>query len=85
MKVLQDMDRDTRAAFIDEFFDTLSSTGAKTLTDITRLQLQELLTLDRSIYHKPEVNRFVKSLLEQMLREYAEELEQRARKSGEST
>lgn len=84
-KVLQDMDRDTRAAFIDEFFDTLSSTGAKTLTDITRLQLQELLTLDRSIYHKPEVNRFVKSLLEQMLREYAEELEQRARKSGEST
>ncbi len=85
-KVLQDMDRDTRAAFIDEFFDTLSSTGAKTLTDVTRLQLQQLLSLDRSIYHKPEVHRFVNKLIEQMLYEYAEEWEQEqsAKKAGDT-
>ncbi len=69
--VLDGMDLSTRKQFIEELFDTLSSTGAVTLTDITELQTRKALELYRDVYHQPEVHKFLNSLLEMMLKDYA--------------
>lgn len=69
--ILDGMERDSRIAFINELFDTLSSTGAATLTDVTELHTRQALVLGRDIYQKPEVHRFVTALIELMIRDYA--------------
>ena len=61
---------DERVAFIDELFDTLSATGAKTITDVTEMHVRKALALGKDIYHKPEVHRFVSSLIELMIKDY---------------
>ncbi len=68
--VLQNMVIDERVAFIDELFDTLSATGAKTITDVTEMHVRKALALGKDIYHKPEVHRFVSSLIELMIKDY---------------
>lgn len=69
--VLQGMDTDARLKFIEELFDTLAATGAETITDVTELGLRKAMALQRSIRRQPEIHRFVTSLLELMLKDYA--------------
>ncbi len=69
--VLEHMDHESRFAFIDELFDSLASTGAETLADVTELHTRKALSLSREIYRKPEVHRFVTGLIELMLRDFA--------------
>ncbi|MCR5090852.1 MAG: DUF2974 domain-containing protein [Oscillospiraceae bacterium] len=69
--VLQNMDHESRIAFIDELFDTLASTGAETIADVTELHTRKALSLSREIYRKPEVHKFVINLIELMLRDFA--------------
>ncbi len=69
--LLAEMDTEQRTEFIDELFDTLSATGAKTITDVTELHISNALKLGKKIYQQPQVHHFVFTLLELMLKDYA--------------
>lgn len=69
--MLINMNTEDRLAFVNELFDTLSETGVKTITDVTELHLRKALALGKDIYQKPEVHRFVSSLIELMVKDYA--------------
>ena len=69
--VMEEMDVEARKAFIDELFDTLEEAGVTTLTDISEMQARQTLDLIRKVRRQPEVGKFLSSLIELMLKDYA--------------
>ncbi len=62
-----------RREFIEEFFGTLSATGAVTLTDLTDRKLREVLRTAKSLNQEPGVHKLVLETLELMIRAYVSE------------
>jgi len=74
--VLENMTSQERAEFIEEFFGTLSATGAVTLTDITGHRLREIARTARALRQEPGVQKLVwevLEVLEALTRGYMEE------------
>ena len=62
-----------RREFIEEFFGTLTATGAVTLTDLTDRKLREILRTARALNQEPGVHKLVSDALELMARGYLTE------------
>jgi len=79
--LLAQMDLAQRREFIDQVFELLGSSGAKTITDITAHKLQSLLELSRGIRREKGVQSFAWDVLEGMAHQYflAERTEAKAR------
>ena len=71
--VLEGMTPQQRRDFIDEFFGTLSASGAVTLTDLTERRLRETLRTVRSLNQEPQVHRLMMDSLEALVTGYAAE------------
>lgn len=65
---LERFDEETKTAFIEQLFDTLSSTGAEKLTDIKSLSVQEQLDLVFGLSRDKIMRQFMQEVAEQMLR-----------------
>lgn len=75
--MVEKMTVEDRRTFIEELFDTLEKSGAKTVTDITEQRLKNVLKLTNSLRKAPEVRKFIGALIEEMIRSRKE-----LRKSG---
>ena len=62
-----------RREFIEEFFGTLTATGAVTLTDLTDRKLKEILRTARDLNQEPGVRKLVLDTLELMTKGYLAE------------
>ena len=62
-----------RREFIEEFFGTLTATGAVTLTDLTDRKLKEILRTARDLNQEPGVRKLVLETLELMTKGYLAE------------
>ena len=62
-ETMADMSQTDREAFIESFFEILTSTGAFTLTDLTEMRLRSALDLVRSLGRDKEVQKFALSML----------------------
>ena len=69
--VLEGMDTEARITFISQLFNTLEEAGASTVTDLSEMQARKGLELFRKVRNQPEVGKFLSSLIEQMLKDYA--------------
>ena len=69
--VMEGMDVDARKTFISQLFDTLEEAGASTVTDLSEMQARKALDLFRKVRNQPEVGKFLSSLIELMLKDYA--------------
>ena len=69
--VLEGMDIEQRKQFISELFNTLEEAGASTVTDLSEMQARKALDLVRKVRNQPEVGKFLSSLIELMLKDYA--------------
>ena len=72
-EILTGMTLDERRAFIEEFFGTLTATGAVTLTDLTDRKLREILRTAKALNQEPGVHKLVLDTLELMIRGYVAE------------
>ena len=72
-EVLTSMTVEQREAFIEEFFGTLSASGAVTLTDVTDRKLREVWQMMRSLQQEPEVRRLLTDMAEAITKGYAAE------------
>ena len=70
-KILDRMDLEERKAFIEALFGLLTSTGAKTLTDINKRKLLRTLELAKGLHKDKTVQRVAVETLELIIREYA--------------
>ena len=66
-ETLSGMSRQDREAFIEEFFQIMTSTGAFTLTELTESRLGGALEIVRSLGRDKEVHRFALSMLSNTL------------------
>ncbi|MBQ3276497.1 MAG: DUF2974 domain-containing protein [Oscillospiraceae bacterium] len=71
--LLRSMNRAQRAEFIDTFFNTLGASGAETLTDVTEQRMLQTLKMVRELNQEPEVRRMVVEMIENIVRDYAQE------------
>ena len=62
-ETLSGMSMEERAAFIEDFFQIMTSTGAFTLTDLTEIKLRHALEIAQSLGQNKEVQRFALSLI----------------------
>ncbi len=69
--VMEGMDVEARKTFISQLFDTLEEAGASTVTDLSEMQARKALDLFRKVRNQPEVGKFLSSLIEQMIKDYA--------------
>ena len=93
--LLRSMNRAQRAEFIDTFFNTLGASGAETLTDVTEQRMLQTLKMVRELNQEPEVRRMVVEMIENIVRDYAQErgvplfgwrrLRKRKEENGEKT
>ena len=60
---LSGMSREEREAFIEDFFQIMTSTGALTLTDLPEIKLRHALEIAQSLGQNKEVQRFALSLI----------------------
>ena len=65
-------DQQERREFVDAFFDLLTSTGAKTLTELVSSDKRVLLSLLRSSRKNPTVHSFLFEIMKDVMKEYAE-------------
>ena len=72
-EVLGGMSMDERKEFIEEFFGTLTATGAVTLSDLSARMLRETLRVARAVHQEPSLHKMVNETLEAMARGYAAE------------
>jgi len=72
-EILTGMTLAQRREFIEEFFGTLTATGAVTLTDLTDRKLREILRTARTLSQEPGVHKMVFDMLEIMTRGYISE------------
>ncbi len=66
-ETLADMSQQDREAFIENFFEIMTSTGAFTLTDLTEMRLNHALEIVRSLGRDKEVQKFALSMLSNSL------------------
>ena len=66
-ETLADMSQQDREAFIESFFEIMTSTGAFTLTDLTEMKLNSALDIVRSLGRDKEVQKFALSMLSNSL------------------
>ena len=71
--LLRSMNRAQRAEFIDTFFNTLGASGAETLTDVTEQRMLQTLKMVRELNQEPEVRRMVVEMIENIVKDYAQE------------
>ena len=69
-KTLSGMNREAQKAFIDDFFQIMTSTGAFTLTDLTELNLRHALEITQSLNQNREVHKFALNLISNYFAEY---------------
>ncbi len=62
-ETLTGMNLEERTAFIDDFFQIMTSTGAFTLTDLTEIKLRNALEIVQSLSQDEEVHRFASALI----------------------
>ena len=62
-ETLSGMSREEREAFIEDFFQIMTSTGAFTLTDLTEIKLRHALEIVQSLGQNKEVQRVALSLI----------------------
>ncbi len=67
--VLSEMDDEARKHFISELFEILTINGSETVGDITKLRPAKLLGMMKEFKNSPEISRFMKSFLEEYLRD----------------
>ena len=72
-EVLSGMSMAERREFIEEFFDTLSATGAVTLSELSTRKLREALRLVRAVRTEPSLHKMVNDVIEAMAKSYAAE------------
>ncbi|MEG2008045.1 MAG: Mbeg1-like protein [Oscillospiraceae bacterium] len=65
-----DLDLETRAQFIDAFFDALASTGATTLSDLTELRLRKAVELVQNLRQSADQRELFSGVLDLFIREY---------------
>ena len=68
-KVMEKLSIDERKQLVNEMFDALAATGAKTLSDFSENRLKQAGILLGSYRRSPESRHFVRLLMELMLRE----------------
>ena len=66
-ETLANMSQQAREAFIEDFFQIMTSTGAFTLTDLTEMRLKSALEIVRSLGRDKQVQRFALSVLSNSL------------------
>ena len=66
-ETMADMSQKDREAFIEAFFEIMTSTGAFTLTDLTEMRLKNALEIVRSLGRDKEVQKFALSMLSNSL------------------
>ena len=64
---LANMSQKDREAFIESFFQIMTSTGAFTLTDLTEIRLRSALEIVRSLGHDKEVQKLAMNILSNSL------------------
>ena len=62
-ETLSGMSQEERVAFIEDFFQIMTSTGAFTLTDLTEIKLRHALEIVQSLGQNKEVQKFALSLI----------------------
>ena len=72
-EVLGGMSMAERQEFIEEFFGTLTATGAVTLSDLSARMLRETLRVARAVHQEPSLHKMVNETLEAMAKGYAAE------------
>lgn len=72
-EVLGGMNMAERQTFIEEFFGTLTATGAVTLSDLSARMLRETLRVARAVRREPSLHKMVIDTLEAMAKSYAAE------------
>ena len=63
---LNEMNAEEKAAFIDDFFETLLSTGAVTLSDLSELNGRKAFEISRALSSDSQVHRFARAFFESM-------------------
>ena len=66
-ETLLDMSLEAREAFINDFFQIMTSTGAFTLTDLTEVKLLGALEIVSSLSRNKEVHKFASSMISNTL------------------
>ena len=66
-ETLSGMSLEDRKAFIDDFFQIMTSTGAFTLTDLTEVKLLGALEIARSLGRNKEVHKFASGMISNTL------------------
>ena len=66
-ETMADMSQTDREAFIESFFEIMTSTGAFTLTDLTEMRLRSALEIVRSLGRDKDVQKFALSMLSNSL------------------
>lgn len=69
MKVLENMDLETKYAVINEIFEVLKATGASTLTDIAEHKLKQAGTIISSLKSSPETKKFLNEFINAIVSE----------------
>ena len=66
----QDMDLAQRRQFVDALFDALTSTGARTLTDLNERRIRQAIEIANNLRQAPEQRSLLVETLELLIREY---------------
>ena len=69
-QTLSGMSQEERAAFIEDFFQIMTSAGAFTLTDLTELKLRRALELAQSLKQDKEVHKFALNLVSHCISDF---------------
>lgn len=72
-EVLVSLTREEREAAIEDFFGTLTSGGCQTLTDLSGSDIRRIIQILRTLSGKPEVQKLLLEMAENMTREYLTE------------
>lgn len=75
-ETLSSMTDSEKQAFVDELFNTLMSGGAYTVKDLTDRGVKALHELAKSFMDDSEVHRFARTVIEQFIRSYRDELKE---------
>ena len=73
-ETLGSLETEEKQAFVDELFDTLLSTGAVTITDLTNFTPQQVLEMVKNLHDGKKIKSFGRAVAEHMLKDTAEKI-----------